>query len=60
MPVRQCSPMYWWTGAGFMMAAHGCTADEAFQRLVEQSQRRNVKLHDIACQLLASLTSTAR
>jgi AmiR/NasT family two-component response regulator len=39
------------------MAVHGCTADEAFQRLVEQSQGHNIKLYDIARRLLASLTS---
>ena len=28
------------------MAARGLTADEAFQELVEQSRRENVKLRD--------------
>ncbi|WP_102142844.1 GAF and ANTAR domain-containing protein [Mycobacterium hubeiense] len=42
---------------GILMAVHSCTADEAFQRLVEQSQRRNIKVHDIARQLLESVTS---
>lgn len=45
---------------GALMAVHGCTADEAFQRLVDQSQRRNVKLYDIARELLASLNSLER
>ncbi|HVV09475.1 ANTAR domain-containing protein [Amycolatopsis sp.] len=40
---------------GALMAAHGCTADDAFLRLVEQSQARNVKLREIAHQLLPSL-----
>lgn len=45
---------------GALMAVHGCTADEAFQRLVEQSQRRNIKLHDIARELMDSLSSKNR
>lgn len=44
---------------GVLMALHGCTADEAFERLVRESQRRNIKLHDIARQLLASVQPTA-
>lgn len=31
---------------GILMAARGLTADEAFQELVEQSRRENVKLRD--------------
>lgn len=42
---------------GVLMALHGCTADEAFQRLVNRSQQRNIRVHDIARQLLASLKS---
>lgn len=45
---------------GILMAVHGCSADEAFQRLVQQSQRSNTKVHDVACQLLASAVSLAR
>ncbi|MDY6870496.1 MAG: GAF and ANTAR domain-containing protein [Actinomycetota bacterium] len=45
---------------GALMAVHGCTADEAFQRLVEESQRRNIKVHDIARELMASLTAKHR
>lgn len=45
---------------GALMAVHGCTADEAFERLVAQSQRSNTKLHDIAHQLLESLASIRR
>jgi GAF domain-containing protein len=33
---------------GMLMAAERCTADEAFARLVEASQRDNVKLREIA------------
>jgi len=40
---------------GALMAIQGCTADEAFQLLVHESQNRNVKLHDVAKQMLASL-----
>ena len=41
---------------GVLMAVHSCTADEAFSMLVEQSQRENVKLRDIAKNLLDSAT----
>jgi GAF domain-containing protein len=40
---------------GVLIAQHGCNPDEAFARLVDQSQRRNVRLHVIAAELLASL-----
>ncbi|GAA5152571.1 MULTISPECIES: GAF and ANTAR domain-containing protein [Amycolatopsis] len=40
---------------GVLMAVHGITADEAFARLVEQSQRRNTKLREVASELLASV-----
>lgn len=43
---------------GALMAIHGCTADEAFQRLVNESQQRNTKLYDIARGLLKSLHQT--
>jgi GAF domain-containing protein len=44
---------------GALMAIHGCTADEAFERLVHESQRRNIKLYEVVGQLLESLkTST--
>lgn len=45
---------------GALMAVHGCTAEEAFQRLVEQSQRSNIRVHDIARRLLDSVTSADR
>ncbi|GAB3575571.1 GAF and ANTAR domain-containing protein [Amycolatopsis endophytica] len=40
---------------GVLMAIHGCTADEAFARLVEESQRTNTKLAVVARKLLDSL-----
>src|SRR5882757_988431 len=40
---------------GALIAQHGGTPDEAFTRLVNESQRRNVRLHVIANELLASL-----
>jgi hypothetical protein len=44
---------------GALIAQHGCNPDQAFARLVEQSQRRNVRLHVIAHELLASLQTTS-
>ncbi|MFC7674976.1 GAF and ANTAR domain-containing protein [Mycolicibacterium sp. GCM10028919] len=41
---------------GVLRAVHGCSADEAFTRLVERSQHTNVKLHTLARQLLDSLS----
>ncbi|MGW6928773.1 ANTAR domain-containing response regulator [Lentzea sp. NPDC054927] len=40
---------------GVLMAVHSCTADEAFQMLVERSQHENVKLRDVAKNLLDSV-----
>lgn len=40
---------------GALMAIHGCSADEAFQRLVRRSQDQHIKLHALALQFLASL-----
>ncbi|MEU5692235.1 GAF and ANTAR domain-containing protein [Actinosynnema sp. NPDC020468] len=40
---------------GVLMAAHGISAAEAFSRLVEESQRHNTKLRDVAGNLLASV-----
>ncbi|UQS25786.1 ANTAR domain-containing protein [Amycolatopsis thermalba] len=40
---------------GVLMAIHGCSADEAFTRLVEESQRTNTKLALVARKLLESL-----
>ncbi|GAB2993815.1 GAF and ANTAR domain-containing protein [Amycolatopsis acidiphila] len=40
---------------GVLMAVHGITADEAFARLVEQSQRQNIKLREVARELVNSV-----
>jgi AmiR/NasT family two-component response regulator len=40
---------------GALMAIHGCTADEGFERLVSGSQDQNAKLHEVAHQLLGRL-----
>jgi len=40
---------------GVLMAAHGIDADEAFQRLVEESQVHNTKLRAVARNLLDSV-----
>ncbi|SFB06510.1 GAF domain-containing protein [Amycolatopsis marina] len=41
---------------GILMAARGLTANEAFQELVKQSQRENVKLRDFAEEFVAKVT----
>ncbi|WP_394620016.1 ANTAR domain-containing protein [Lentzea sp. JNUCC 0626] len=43
---------------GVLMAVHSCTADEAFAKLVHNSQRDNVKLRVVAANLLASVMRT--
>lgn len=43
---------------GILMAAHGITADEAFAVLVEQSQRDNSKVRDLAEQFVTNVTRT--
>jgi len=42
---------------GVLIAQHRCTADEAFTRLVEASQRSNRKLRDVAAALVAELSA---
>ena len=37
------------------MAAHGVDADEAFARLVAESQQHNTKLREVARNLLTSV-----
>ena len=37
---------------GALIALHGCDPREAFERLTDESQRRNIKLRDIARELL--------
>jgi AmiR/NasT family two-component response regulator len=38
---------------GLIMASLGCSADEAFALLVQQSQHENRKVHDLALELVA-------
>ena len=40
---------------GALMALHGCDPGEAFARLVDESQRRNIKVRDVAVELLDRL-----
>ena len=42
---------------GLLMAQHGLTSGEAFQKLVRASQNANVKLHDIASRYVESWES---
>ncbi|GAB3586814.1 GAF and ANTAR domain-containing protein [Amycolatopsis endophytica] len=42
---------------GVLMAVHGISATEAFDRLVDQSQRQNTKLRQVAIALLDSVRS---
>ncbi|HEY0229246.1 MAG TPA: GAF and ANTAR domain-containing protein [Mycobacterium sp.] len=44
---------------GALIAVHGCEPDEAFARLVDESQRRNVKVRDVALELLDRLKTPA-
>jgi AmiR/NasT family two-component response regulator len=37
---------------GILMERHGIAAEEAFQRLVAMSQNSNIKLHDVAQNLV--------
>ena len=37
---------------GALIALHGCDPREAFDRLVDESQRRNIKVRDVALELL--------
>jgi GAF domain-containing protein len=43
---------------GVLMAVHGISEDEAFQRLVEQSQNSNTKLNQVARNLLDSVRTS--
>jgi GAF domain-containing protein len=40
---------------GAVIAIHGCNPDQAFAKLTEESQRRNIKLRTIALELLARM-----
>jgi AmiR/NasT family two-component response regulator len=44
---------------GALIALHGCDSREAFARLTVESQRRNVKLRDIALELLDRLKNSS-
>ncbi|MBX3287307.1 MAG: GAF and ANTAR domain-containing protein [Actinobacteria bacterium] len=37
---------------GIIMGTTGCSADQAFQRLVEQSQHENIKLRELAAEIV--------
>ncbi|WP_229904920.1 GAF and ANTAR domain-containing protein [Lentzea cavernae] len=43
---------------GVLMAVHKCSADEAFDMLVQRSQHENIKLRDIARNLLDSVMNS--
>jgi hypothetical protein len=43
---------------GILMERHRCTAEEAFHRLVEESQARGLKLRRIAAELVAGVQSS--
>jgi AmiR/NasT family two-component response regulator len=42
---------------GALMALHGCSPSEAFDKLVGESQRRNIKLRDVVRELLDQMTT---
>ncbi|MBA2574623.1 MAG: GAF and ANTAR domain-containing protein [Nocardioidaceae bacterium] len=44
---------------GIMMALHGCTSQDAFARLVTMSQMRNVKLREIAREVVDNASADA-
>jgi hypothetical protein len=44
---------------GALIALHGCDADGAFAKLTDESQRRNIKLRDIAREMLNRLQTSA-
>jgi AmiR/NasT family two-component response regulator len=37
---------------GALIALHGCGPDEAFAKLVDESQRRNIKLRELVREML--------
>lgn len=43
---------------GALIALHGCTPDEAFAKLVDESQRLNVKLRDVVRDILTRMQAT--
>ena len=44
---------------GALIAMHGCDPSAAFARLVDESQRRNIKVRDLAAEMLARLQVAA-
>jgi GAF domain-containing protein len=44
---------------GALIALHGCDPEEAFAKLKGESQRRNIKLRDVARELLTRMQMTA-
>ncbi|GAC1651515.1 MAG: GAF and ANTAR domain-containing protein [Mycobacterium sp.] len=44
---------------GALIALHGCDPSEAFARLVTESQRRNVKVRDVALELLDQMRTNS-
>jgi len=45
---------------GAIRALEGCSVDEGFTKLVEESRARNVELHTVAFELLDALSSKGR
>ena len=45
---------------GIIMSSTGCDADEAFQMLIRQSQEQNIKLRDLADELVRNSTKRLR
>ncbi|MCT7657472.1 GAF and ANTAR domain-containing protein [Mycobacterium deserti] len=43
---------------GALIALHGCEPSEAFAKLVAESQRRNIKVHKVALELLDSMKAS--
>jgi hypothetical protein len=41
---------------GVLMGLHGCTADQAFERLAQLSQAAQRKLHDVAASIVADVS----
>jgi hypothetical protein len=44
---------------GALIALHGCSPSEAFDKLADESQRRNIKLRDIAREMLTRMQTRA-
>jgi hypothetical protein len=44
---------------GALIALHGCDPGEAFTRLVEESQRRNIKVRDVAVEMIERMKTAS-